>query len=280
MFLHLSDIHFRAGESQTEFDRVQADLRNEMELQLEQIFRSTKATGILITGDVAFGGKEEDFEIARAWLEHLTDLLHCGIDDVWVVPGNHDVDRDVVDASPKLQAVHEEIRSAAKAGRLDPVLEGFLKDPTFGPTLLQPLKSYNEFAGVYGCEIEASRPCWESILKFPDGTDLCLRGLSSALISDRQDDKGHLVLGSIQSVVYRRPGRINMTLCHHPPDWLIDGANVADHFEQRVHVQLFGHKHDYRVPRYVNSVVISAGATHPDRKQPNWIRVTTLFNLP
>src|SRR4051794_33157633 len=104
--LHLSDIHFRFGESGDIFD-PDSDLRNELERDVVRLrgTRIEKVDGILVTGDIAFAGKKEEYERASAWLERLCDLLGCARDNVWVVPGNHDVDREVIKNSETLRTL-------------------------------------------------------------------------------------------------------------------------------------------------------------------------------
>ena len=270
-FVHLSDIHFREDRTDTQYDEVQADLRNEIELNLQALFCEVDATGILVTGDIAFAGREAEYKSARAWFEKLSGIVRCGVDGIWVVPGNHDVDRSLIARSPSLQSAHLSVRAAsADEAHSDDALNRYLTDPAFGNSLLSPMQEYMKFARLYGCEISKDSVCWNSPFIFHDGTTLQMRGLTSTLISDGADAEGNLVLGSVQSIMQHHPGVVNMTLCHHPPDWLMHGTAIESRLNARVKVQLFGHRHRFVAGVTNQCVVIVAGATHPDPLEAGW----------
>ena len=113
-FLHLSDIHFRRGESGDVYD-LDADLRNELERDVVQIIQSKRLVvdGMLVTGDIAFAGQKEEFEIASEWLASLCDLVGCPREAVWTVTGNHDVDRKVIEDSETCAPITKDFEEVA-----------------------------------------------------------------------------------------------------------------------------------------------------------------------
>lgn len=139
--------------------------------------------------------------------------------------------------------------------------------------LFMPLQQYSEFGGRYGCDIGPDQPYWESDLPLNDGSRLRLRGLNSVLISDHRDDDGknRLVLGSFQTSLTEQQGVAYVTLCHHPPQWLLDGDDVETILRNRAKIQLFGHKHSQRLEQIDATLRLTAGAVHPDRREPNWV---------
>ncbi len=56
---------------------------------------------------------------------------------------------------------------------------------------------------------------------------------------------------------------MNLTICHHPPDWLIDGDDVEDMLNARAMFQVFGHKHRQRILESESYVRWGAGAVNP-----------------
>jgi predicted MPP superfamily phosphohydrolase len=57
---------------------------------------------VFFTGDIAFSGRKEEYVIAEEFLAKLRKVLPKRNDTrVLLVPGNHDVDRDVVSRYPR-----------------------------------------------------------------------------------------------------------------------------------------------------------------------------------
>jgi predicted phosphodiesterase len=184
------------------------------------------------------------------------------------VPGNHDVDRDV--ASRKVtKTFHDAIRTK-QGPALDKELQEILLDEQSAEALLSPLAEYNKFAARFQCSISAAKPFWERDLTLPCGTVIRIRGLCSTLVSNKHDTKNNIVLGSAQVSVHRLDGIEYLTLCHHPPEWLLDHDTVITHLESKVRIQLFGHKHSQRVQKINGKLRVAAGAMHPEREGVDW----------
>jgi len=271
--LHLSDIHFSKKDSGDVYD-LDADLRNEIERDTaELIARVGSPTAIVLTGDVAYGGKRVEYEMADAWLERLCSSLKVPREQVFVVPGNHDVDRSIINSDPLIADVHKLVRHSDRTTLDAAVKRYFTLSPAAGPALLAPLAQYNDFALKYQCAVTPEMPFWEQSIQMNDTSLLRVRGMNSTLISDSDDDDGanRLVLGLFQATCPNADGVTYLTLCHHPPDWLLDGEQVDDMLAARARVQLFGHKHKFKVKRLDDSVRVTAGAAHPNRREPNWL---------
>ena len=143
----------------------------------------------------------------------------------------------------------------------------FEEEVTPGEALLGPLHNYNSFADRFGCAVSAQQPFWRAPLDHGQ-LRVVLYGLTSPLISDEHDDDGanKLVLGAMQySNFARERGCFQILLCHHPLDWIRDADRAGPYFDDRAHIQLFGHKHRHRLTRKNESVVLGAGAVHPER---------------
>lgn len=270
VFVHLSDIHF--GSSRGVWD-LDSELRNEVERDVAPLCDPLgPTTGLLVSGDVAFAGAPAEYDRAIDWLKKLGDLLKCPDEDVWVVPGNHDIDRGVTGSSSLLRMCHQRLRNCAVA-EIDEVLYEYLVgDATAREIMFRPMDAYNQFATKYGCSISAGKPYWEEDFEIGGGYTLRMRGLTSPIISDSEDDDGahKLVLGTAQSMLLRRQGLVYMTMCHHPPAWLRDGDAVSDALIAASHLQLWGHRHVHRARVVDRTLQISAGAVHPERSAVHW----------
>lgn len=268
VLVHLSDIHF-TGSSGVSVHDLDSEVRNEVLRDAAALAKDLGgATGVLVTGDIAFSGQRSEYDRAASWLVELCRAIGCPDESVWVVPGNHDVDRKIAN-SKVTKTFHESIR--AKDGpALDKELQEILSDDQSASALLAPLAEYNAFAARFQCSVSATKPYWERDLQLPCGTIFRLRGLCSALVSNQHDARHNIVLGSAQVSVHRTSGVEYLTLCHHPPDWLLDQDAVATHLESKVRIQLFGHKHSQHVQTINETLRITAGATHPERDGTDW----------
>lgn len=268
VLVHLSDIHF-LGWSGTSFHDLDADVRNEL---LRDAAKLTKeigaATGVLVTGDIAFSGQRAEYDRAASWLLEFCRAIGCPDERVSVVPGNHDVDRKTAN-SKVTKTFHESIRSK-RGPAIDSELREILSDAQSAGALLAPLTDYNTFAARFQCSVSAEKPYWERDLVLACGTVVRLRGLCSALVSNEHDTRSNIVLGTAQVSVPRIDGVEYLTLCHHPPDWLEDQDAVVSHLESKVRIQLFGHKHSRRVQAINETLRVTAGAMHPEREQGDW----------
>lgn len=111
-FVHLSDIHFH-GNLRSEIFDLDTEVRVELERDLGRV-KDQQGTmdAILVSGDIAFSGKKDQYDQARLWLEKICEIVGCPKSNVWTVPGNHDVDRDVIGASKHVRLLQDDLRSA------------------------------------------------------------------------------------------------------------------------------------------------------------------------
>jgi len=117
---------------------------------------------------------------------------------------------------------------------------------------------------------------WHQDIPFADGIQLRIYGLTSTMLSgagapeDRNDEPQDLYLSPMQTVLDPIDNVVNLAMCHHPPDWFVDGDKVADDINGRASVHLFGHKHRQRILRDQRYVTFYAGAVNPDRQEKDW----------
>ncbi|MGI2192710.1 metallophosphoesterase [Shewanella baltica] len=263
--LHISDIHFKSPQCidpDTDPDVSIRDLLSE-DIQSFATKSDKNVDAILITGDIAFAGKVTEYSAASIWLDELCKVTGCQPQDVYVVPGNHDIDRIKAD-SPILAAFREQVLSKQSKLERDDKMNSFLLDPLSRQTIFSTMQAYNDFASRYGCEINLST-CWRDSIAVSENVDLNLIGMTSTLLSSAQDDLHRLVVDCSQTVFRKQPGKLYLTMMHHPCDWIIDGNVVQDNLDNHIHIQLFGHTHRSRWNETDNTIRISAISLHPER---------------
>jgi len=278
LFVHLSDIHFdAAGNTMKGPNRlVRESLLDDLQEAQRGIGRTPDA--VLVTGDIAFSGKKEQYDQARRFLADVTDRLGMEPEQVQTIPGNHDVDRSLVVGS--IKASRDRLRSLSPL-EADKALPEFLeRDPT--DPLFAPLGAYNEFALAYACSVSGRSPYWEVPWGLGTGHVLRMRGLTTVMVSDGDDAKANLLVGTDQTTL-ATPARNDVVLVmgHHPPDWWMDQDEAENLMERHASVHLYGHKHRHKLSVLDASVRLSAGAVHPEREvdwEPryNWLQLELL----
>ncbi len=247
------------------------DVRNELILDVAEVVERGGAIDVIfITGDVAFAGKEQDYQVARTWLEKLCLKTGCNEENVWVVPGNHDVDRSEI--KPMVSYLHDRIQEAS-CEEIDSTISSLiLNDSTAANVLASPMSEYKKFAEAYGCVPVEANLSWTSAIELDQGYFLKLVGINSALVSNPKDDETErqLVIGQAQLDVPRERGVLCASLCHHPMNWIKDSAKISSKLNARTSLQFYGHVHDQAVTVEGSSLIVQAGALQPDRREEPW----------
>ena len=268
LLLHISDIHFRAPQClhpETDPDR---GIRTRMVRHLQgQLARLGAVDVILVGGDIAFKADPAEYSFAKDWLLELSRICGCGKEGIFVIPGNHDVDRAAIARHVPTRNVHNAIASAQEPWR-ESVLRDQLSNEQTGGSLFHGHAAYNSFAATFNCQVYPDRLYWKADLPISGSVQLRIHGLTSTLLSGKDganDPKDILYLSPMQTALDPVPDVVNMVMCHHPVDWLTDGDDVADALDRRSMLQLFGHKHRQRVHMDADFVRWGAGAVNPSR---------------
>lgn len=278
LFLHLSDIHFRSNEI-NRLDDPNAGLRDDIvaDVELMRIEIGRSADGILICGDIAYAGAKREYEFAYEWLKStLCPAAGCRIEDVFVIPGNHDVDRKQ-GATQLLSDARAKLREYP-AERSDEIRRNYLVDTAGAQMLFGPIENYNRFAAEFVCNLAAENPERPEAKPFAmrdwelnDGSTLRVWGFNSVLVCDEHDALGAMFVDPTAAQVVRRaPDVTHVVMCHHPYSWLKNGGPFRERIEAVAKLHLFGHEHTRRVEEGLRFTAIRAGAVHPDRHEPGW----------
>lgn len=276
-FIHLSDIHFRTF-SGDPFD-VDEDLRSELIYDISHNLTKqiSSIDGILVCGDIAFSGQAAEYKVAMAFLEQICDLLMVDKAHIFCVPGNHDVDQNITRSSVSVKALQNELEQTKSNAEFDQYLSNIFRNTQDSSILYSPLMCYNEkFAAQYGCSLAPNKPVWKQEIDFEGNYKLCIVGINSTIISNHEDHREggaekQMRIGEIQ-IPSRKENIIFLSLCHHPPEcWKDPERKLAQKMNNRIAIQLYGHKHEQAIERYENALLIKSGATHPSRFEKGWI---------
>jgi len=279
-FAHLSDIHFAGYGPEAIFD-INSDIRNELVHDLQDLTaRVGELDAILIGGDIAGSGQEEEYEAATRWIDHLCEQFDVPSEMVFCVPGNHDVYRPAIEEDSVFSVAQRALLGCSLED-LDPLLEALFTNDEHPGLLLRGLSHYNEFAARFGCPMDLDKHRWEWTLEFGE-LKIHLVGLASAILcgpdDSKQADQSRLAIGPQARIPRYVDGTVTIMLCHHPPNWLRD-YDVVSAFLNRAHLQLYGHEHSFEMKASGAGWRVDAGAVHPSRKEDPWQPSYNLISL-
>lgn len=265
-WLHLSDFHFGKSQFEQKFSS-----RKIIEHLKAMHGEGIDPDFVFITGDVANSGKKSEFdEFTNNILIPLMDLYGSGfIDNVFVVPGNHDLDRDVHDGFSK---------------------EKFLKTDSeyFHPTaqgqarrkmLAERFALFCEHVPCSGIK-EFSMPNGAFALSRQVGKcEVGIVGLNTAWLCEGEKDKEMLTPGV--AIAREALEKINATavkfvLGHHPLEWInpMHLASIRSVFGANQVIYLHGHMHAENFSNQINGsgefVAIQSGAAWQAPEGGRW----------
>lgn len=272
-WIHLSDLHVRAREDQEGKgldDAMLAALRRDLESQGDVAFDA-----LFVTGDIAWSGQREEYVAADAFLVAASRAIGLGPEKIYVVPGNHDVDRNA-DRGALTGKLVAELRGGRR--RLDAALE----HARAKEVLSARVYPFSVFATTFGPQPEEDDAVtdehlfWSRRLEGRGGLKIRVVGISTGMLSDGDTDRGLLRIGELQldragrSI---RSGELVVVLGHHPVQggWLADEHEADMWLREHAHVFLTGHAHDAiadeaRAGAYGAYVWVTAGAAPAKRK--------------
>lgn len=264
VFIHLSDIHFgqeKDGGVVVTNNDAKKRLLDDAAAEIAKL--ETSASGIIVTGDIAYSAKYEEYLTAGEWLDQLAERVGCDRLDIQMVPGNHDIDRDAI--TPVMKFHLETIREHG-----DKMLDMLLDDVGQREALYQRFAAYRDFSSAYGCDLDVGGVySADAAVTVAPGRTVRFVRLNSALICSCNDDKGKLILGARQRVFEPLDGEEMVVLVHHPLNWLQDSNEAARYFKSRARVIISGHEHFpslniQPVEEGCDLLMLAAGATAPD----------------
>lgn len=269
--LQFSDIHFIDNNSNNQYIQVESDFLADIEDQSKEC----SFDYILITGDIAYSGKKEQYEKAESFISEICNKVNCSKDNVFVVPGNHDLDREINKdlkeyVRPLLEKKPEAfIKSCKNSVELRHILRA----------LYQPFSNYYSFASKYNCISDFEKAVlnekdfdsysldgsfsWCKEIK--DG-EISIRvvGVNTALISGcGTKDSKQLLLDSMWTSYKKENEYLNVFMGHHPINDIYNGETIKGDLDSRFQLQISGHRH-IQTTSDGKSIKITSAAFEPE----------------
>lgn len=285
-WLHLSDLHSCKAKTGWDANRVlntlESDLRSlEDEHELRPSF-------LFFTGDAAYGqlGRggnsiKKQFTDAIDFLESIRTLFASEVpkENIFVVPGNHDVNRKKVtadqtnwldgqDSTTVEELIHAgELHWQRYVERLHDYRD-FLKKAGYAHLLLDEDGLKDRL--IYGAQRQIN------------GISVGIAGLNSAWSCCRDGEKGKLWFAhrwQVENALSKLEGAdLKIALVHHPPGWLVEHEEPhAFHLvEREFDFCLHGHEHHDWVDSKPSHTRVAAGACYDHSAKPNGYNIVEL----
>ena len=267
-WLHLSDIHFLDKldwRNSLVLDKLQKDLSRlrEQGLGIDLVF---------CTGDIGYGetSKEplaDQYATAKRFFDEV--LVTCGLknDRLFLVPGNHDIDRGKVLVS-QTEYFRNSARTSDEINQLFRDYRGELQ------RAMERLEQYRLFVKTNYAHIPLDDKATFATSLNINGVTISIAGLNSAWTCADNEDKGELWLaGETQLHTFQQTIKVpyggnradlRIALLHHPTSWIKDSEAkiLRGRMQNEFDFLLHGHEHDQWVQenRTPNHTVIAAGA--------------------
>ena len=255
--LHLSDKHER-GPREGEAWRRHRVLGDAWLSSLDELRQEGSVDLVCFTGDLANSGQADEYAVAGEWLTKTLSRLEVPRERLFVVPGNHDIDRSqAIDAWKCLRDTLPrcDAQSVSRwfAGDKAPLgLDNALRD-----LVLTRQAAYREFlrefglAGLLPVPEVHGRLGFRSTLRLPGRPfDIHMLGLDSAWLAGANDDAGKLLITEDQVSRLGSDAKgaklvgLRVALVHHPLTDLGDGTHCRRLLAEHADVLLRGHQHE------------------------------------
>lgn len=205
--LHISDLHFGFDKDSAQKAQRENFLNGFFDY-LKDIAKKTPFNYVFITGDIGYSAKESNYNEAIICIEKLLKCLNLDVGNLYICPGNHDVDREYLNDKefPQQQLRANEL---LKVERLQNLKEGF--------------KNYSTFCkkvGLNTYSIENNENYLVGVHKTSDINIICLN-TSWLAKSDKVENEmwvGSNFLEVIKSEKKLNPDLMTITIFHHPKD--------------------------------------------------------------
>jgi len=222
-FLHISDIHFEPDNKDqkmvlSKLLNLIQDISEGKWNSLSEVFKGRLCLDfIFCTGDIAYSGKPSEYKLAKEFFDDLLEITGLKKEQLFFVPGNHDVDWDRL---PDLEISIESDKDADEFFSSEDKLRKFI----------EPFHGYQEFTRHYFPERQFDEyRCYYTAILNIRGVSVGVAGLNSAWPlrkwGEEVEKKEFQLLGkrpledALKSI---SEADLKIVLFHHPIHWLAD----------------------------------------------------------
>lgn len=230
-WIHLSDLH----NNYKSYDTIA--MRNNLRSYLKELCEKTKYDFIIITGDITYQFGKFDDQL----IERLIDICNIEKENIYLVPGNHDIKRGTV-----RDAVIQSIR--------DNVDVKDIYTYTLDKEYLDILKKgENKFLKYYKDNISGEKFDYKKLHRIIRRDKYNIICMNTCFFNGKSNEEGNMVLGlrnhievlnELNEADYEK---INIAIGHHGIDCFCKEERddiIYNFLDNKVDMYLCGHVHD------------------------------------
>ncbi len=224
-WLHISDLHIRKDDVYN-LDFVLSSLLEDIKALRDS--SRLKPDFVCITGDLVYSGKDEEFALVSDFLTGLCKSSGVQTSKVFVVPGNHEIERCKI--TPLMSNITKILTSRD-------LISEVIGTPSDVEALTNKHSAFNEYVKAnfpWAKDLLPSDLCFGINLITDQGCHVGLLGLNSVWTSssNSNDDRGQLIVGErqVQMALERveRPCDLTIALLHHPISTYLNPVDLKD----------------------------------------------------
>lgn len=263
-WLHLSDRHFSLDSAQIPSEKIQEFLLRDLQKRKDFDEDLENIDYFFFTGDLVYSGKKQEFESAfKSFLLPLINLLKIKNENVFIVPGNHEINRD------KINEKRNEIRTKISERKLSlKEIEEIIGDKHQKEILLEPFNDYIDFINKNYPHLNLDKQSHGGfhIIRNKNNFVVEITGINTAWLGyGGSKDKERLSIGLPFLKKYQNSTdnskNLRILLMHHPFDWLKgcqkEFDNIPKFIRFKYDVILQGHLHERNYyPFYFEKAIV------------------------
>lgn len=244
LLIHFSDIHFK------EKNNPILERKDKILDAINTLFVDISDIIILVSGDIAFSGKKDEYDVAYSFFENLKEQIKERFNitsNIYITPGNHDRDFDYKKENEKVRKLTldgiQKNENDIDDGVITVMTEiqssffTFQKKVCPNPENKTQNKIFNKF-----------------IVKFSNDKSLIIYLYNSAWISILKENPGKLIfpVNFLNQDFFRDKADLNISIIHHPFNWNApqNSHSLINHLKNTSDFILTGHEHQFS--RYLN----------------------------
>ena len=234
---------------------------------------------IIFSGDLANTGKAEEYIEAENFLKNISNCFEkeYGEIPILLVPGNHDVDRDVIDDPQK------KYRENLTVSIVKEMME---KNNVTWKNIIKRQANWLNFVKSVPKQTWELDPVTNLCTGIIDagGKKIGIAGLNSSWASHEKKEQGAIWIGEHQiSLAHSKlkDADLQIAIAHHPIDWLNpeDKTIIRQKVESKFHIFCHGHEHAQWFTDSQRHLKCEVGACYEGIKDKNtysWLNIDIL----